>query len=218
MTIRGYLKILLFSGALLVTMQESIAQAPKGFNELKNTTSLQSTLAATSKTTQTISSDFTQVKHMKMLNDKVVSKGKFYFKKEDKIRIEYNTPFQYLLVMNRGQIMVKDGGKTSKINTRNSRTMQSVNKIMMDCMQGTVLDNKDFSVKAYESKEQVLLTLTPVANGMKNLFSRIDVYIARKDNNVDKLIMHEEGGDYTDMNFSNKKLNASLSDALFSVR
>ncbi len=63
------------------------AQAPKGFADVSNTTSLQSSLAATAKNTQTIASDFSQMKHMKMMNDKVSSKGKFYFKKEDKIRI-----------------------------------------------------------------------------------------------------------------------------------
>jgi outer membrane lipoprotein-sorting protein len=195
-----------------------VAQVPQGYTAISNTAYLQTTLAATAKKTQTIASDFTQVKHMKMMNDKVNSKGKFYFKKEDKIRIEYLSPFQYLLVMNGGQIMVKDENKTNKINTRNSKTMQSVNRVMMDCMRGTVFGNKDFSVKAYETKGQYLLQLTPANSNMKGLFARIDVYIEKNDNSVSKLVMNENGGDYTDMNFTNKKINTSLADALFSIR
>ncbi|MFA6056984.1 MAG: outer membrane lipoprotein carrier protein LolA [Taibaiella sp.] len=201
----------------IFTAVKAIAQVPKGYTAINNTTSLQTTLAATAKKTQTIASDFTQVKHMKMMNDKVNSKGKFYFKKEDKIRIEYTSPFQYLLVMSGGQIMVRDENKTNKINTRNSKTMQSVNRVMMDCMRGTVFGNKDFSVKAFETKNQYLLQLTPANSNMKSLFARIDVHIEKSDNSVSKLVMNENGGDYTDMNFTNKKINTNLADALFST-
>lgn len=211
-------KLFLIFALSVFTAIEAIAQAPKGYTVINNTTSLQTALAATAKKTQTIASDFTQVKHMKMMNDKVNSKGKFYFKKEDKIRIEYTSPFQYLLVMNGGQIMVRDENKTNKISTRNSKTMQSVNRVMMDCMRGTVFGNKDFSVKAFETKSQYLLQLTPANSSMKSLFARIDVYIEKSDNNVSKLVMNENGGDYTDMNFTNKKINTNLADALFSTR
>jgi len=194
------------------------AQAPKGFATLANTAPLQAALASSSKNTQSIASDFSQVKHMKMMNDKVSSKGKFYFKKEDKIRIEYTSPFSYLLVMNGGQLMVRDEHKTNKINTRSSKTMQSVNRVMIDCMRGTVFGNRDFAVKAFEAKSQYLLQLIPVNSSMKSLFSRIDVYIEKSDHSVSKLVMNEQGGDYTDMHFTNKKINTGLSDALFSVR
>ncbi|WP_162902820.1 outer membrane lipoprotein carrier protein LolA [Taibaiella koreensis] len=202
----------------LSTLLYAQAQTPAGFKVLSNTAALQTSLAATARSTQTIASDFNQVKHMKMMNDKVSSKGKFYFKKEDKIRIEYVSPFQYLLVMNGGQIMVRDEQKSNKINTRNSKTMQSVNKVMMDCMRGTVFGNKDFDVKAFDSKGQYLLQLIPVNSAMKGLFARIEVYLDKADNSVGKLVMSEQGGDYTEMSFSNKKINTSLSDALFSVR
>lgn len=216
---RSFLKILsLLFLVFNCSIASSYAQAPKGFSEVANTSVLQSSLGTAAKNTQTISSDFNQVKHMKMMNDKVSSKGKFYFKKEDKIRIEYTSPFQYLLVMSGGQIMVRDENKTNKINTRNSKTMQSVNKVMMDCMRGTVFGNKDFSVKAFESKTQYMMQLTPVNSGMKSLFARIDVYIDKSDNSVSKLVMNENGGDYTDMAFTNKKINTPLSDALFNVR
>lgn len=194
------------------------AQAPKGFETMHNTASLQKVLAATAQKTQTISSDFTQIKHMKMMNDIIKSKGKFAFKQQDKIRIEYTSPFQYLLVMAGGQIMVRDENKTNKINTRNSKTMQSVNKIMMDCMRGTVFTNKDFSVNAFENKGQYLMQLTPASASMKSLFAGIDVYIDKTDNSVSKLVMNENGGDFTEMVFTNKKTNTTLADALFNIR
>lgn len=193
-------------------------RAQKGFTQMQNTTALESALTKSAATTQSISSDFVQVKHMKMLSETVNSKGKFYFKQKDKVRIEYQSPFQYLLVMNGGQVLVKEGDKVNRINTRNSKTMQSVNKVMMDCMRGTVFQNSDFEVKALSSDHQYLLVLTPANNAMKSLFAAIHVYINKKDNTVSKLEMKENGGDYTDMSFTNKQNNIPLSDALFSVR
>jgi outer membrane lipoprotein-sorting protein len=202
----------------LVCSQLAIAQVPQGFKAMLAMQQLQQTLAKNAQQTQTISSSFKQTKHMKMMNEKMQSKGLFYYKQTDKIRIEYTHPFTYLLVMNAGQIMVKDENKSNKINTKNSKTMQSVNKVMMDCMRGTVFANKDFSVKAFDSKSQYLMQLTPVNASMKNLFSRVDVYIDKANNGVTKLLMTETGGDYTEMNFSNIVFNSNLSDALFSVR
>lgn len=212
-------RLFVLSALTLLTATAAYAQLPGGFTPVSNTGMVQSALAATASSTQTIASDFSQVKHMKMMNDKVKSKGRFYFKKEDKIRIEYTSPFRYLLVMSGSRIMVQDeNNKSNKINTRNSQTMQSVNRIMMDCMRGTVFGNKDFSVKALESKGQYLLQLMPINSAMKNLFAKIEVYIDKSDNNVNKLVMTENGGDYTEMTFTNKKINTTLADALFAIR
>lgn len=153
-----------------------------------------------------------------MLAEKIKSKGKFYFKKEDKVRIEYTSPFSYLLVMNGGQLLVKDEQKTSKINTKNSKAMQSVNRIMIDCMQGTVMQNKDFKATAYESASAYLLSLAPATDAMKKMFKQIDVYMGRKTLDVDRLTMTETGGDYTDMNFTNTQHNTALNDAIFKVK
>lgn len=191
---------------------------PKGFRPLQNVAAFQQSLSKSTAAVQTIQSDFVQVKHLSLLADKMTSKGKFYYRKEDKVRIEYTTPFQYLLVMNAGQIMVKDEQKTSKINTRNSKTMQSVNRIMIDCMRGTVFTNTDFKVTAYENGTNYLLSLVPANDAMKKMFRQIDVYMAKDNFDVDRLTMTEQGGDFTDMDFSKTQHNVALNDALFKVR
>jgi len=198
--------------------QAPVYAQPAGFAATANTAVLQQSLAKATAATQSISSDFSQVKHMKMLNDKVSSKGKFYYKKDNRIRIEYTTPFKYLVVMNGSSVTVKDDQKTNRISTRSSKAMQSANRIMMDCMTGNVYNNKDFSVKTFESKSQYLLQLSPLTASMKGMFSRIDVFIEKSDYSVTKLQLNENGGDYTEMSFLNKKKNVSLDDALFSVR
>jgi len=190
--------------------------AQTGFVPVKDMNAIKEALIKNNQATQTVSSDFKQTKSMKMLNEKVVSKGLFYYKKSNRIRIEYTSPFQYLLIMNGANIIVKDEQKTSKVNTRNSKSLQSANRIMMDCMTGNVFNNQDFKVQCLAGTGQYLLQLTPVASSMKNLFSRIDIYLEQSDFSVSRLMLHETGGDTTVMDFTNRKKNISLSDALFS--
>lgn len=191
---------------------------PKGYQAVRNVANFQQALSKNSTQVQTITSDFVQVKNMALLEEKIKSKGKFYYKKEDKVRIEYTSPFTYLLVMNAGQVMVKDEQKTSKINTKNSKTMQSVNRIMIDCMRGSVFQNTDFKVTAFENNSSYLLAMVPATDAMKKMFKQIDVYMDKKTMDVDRLTMSELGGDYTDMDFTNTKHNTPLDEAIFKIK
>jgi outer membrane lipoprotein-sorting protein len=207
----GLLSLLLFFSVALMAQ-------PKGYKQIANAAALQQGLQKSTAALQTIQSDFSQTKHLSLLADKITSKGKFYYRKEDKVRIEYTTPFQYLVVMNGGQMMVKDEQKSTKVNTRSSKTMQSVNRIMLDCMRGTVFSNPDFRVTAFENGSNYLLSLIPANDAVKKLFKQIDVYLTRSSFDVDRLTMSEQGGDFTDMDFSHTQHNIALNDALFKVR
>lgn len=153
-----------------------------------------------------------------MLNDKVTSKGKFYYKKSNKVRIEYTLPYQYLMVLNNNQMLVKDEQKSSNYNTRSNKMMQSINNIMLDCMRGTVYQNKEFNVQVLEGSKDYLLQLNPVTTVMKKMFLRIEVYLDKSDLNVIRLNMVEQGGDNSLMTFSNRVMNTNLNESLFATR
>ncbi len=191
---------------------------PNGYTLLKNADAFRQALNQANASKESVVSDFIQTKHLSMLEDKISSKGKFFFKKENRIRIEYIEPYTYLLVMNGGEIMVQDGQKTSRINTRNSKVMQSVNRIIIDCMSGNVFRNGDFSITVYENNSSYLLSLTPVTDVLKKMFSHIDVFLDRKHLDVTRLTMTETGGDFTDMDFKNIRHNTAVNDALFKVK
>ena len=189
----------------------------QAFKPMANTTVLAQKLKDNANTVKSISSNFVQEKHMKMLQDMVKSAGKFYFLQPEKIRIEYTSPFQYLLIMAGGNVVIKDGKKTTRMNIRNNKAMQSVNQVLMDCMRGTVFSNPDFTAKSSESATQYRISLSPKSADLKEYLTGIDIYINKSDFNVTKLIMNEPNGDYTNMMFSHTQNNISLSDALFKV-
>src|SRR5690606_27473502 len=117
---------------------------PSGYVPVKNLTDLKQNMAKNYSQNKTIAADFFQIKSMKLLSEELKSKGKFYFQQPEKLRIQYVSPYQYLVVYNQGLMLVKDESKSNKINTKSSKSMQSLNRIMLDCMSGRVFDNKDF--------------------------------------------------------------------------
>lgn len=206
--------------AIIVFLLISVSSAAQsaGFKKLEDVSSFKTSLAKANANLHDISSDFKQVKNLSLLAEKIQSKGKFYFMKEDKVRIQYTEPYTYLMVMNGTRMLVKDEQKTNKINTGNSKMMQSVNRVMVDCMRGTVMSNPDFKVSAYHNGKQYLLSMIPASPEMKKMFEQVDVYMNKTGFDVEKLVLTEKGGDYTSMDFYNTKHNSSLNEALFKVK
>ena len=86
---------------------------------------------------------------------------------------------------------------------------------MLDCVQGTALENKNFTSIVYENDKQYLLELSPKLKEFKDYFKKINVYIDKKDYSVNKLDMIDSSGDNTVITFSNKQFNIGVSDANF---
>lgn len=179
------------------------------FKELFNTTA---------KATQTIKSDFIQEKELSLLSEKIVSKGKFWFKKENKVRMEYQQPFQYLMIINQNNIYIKDGQKENKISTRSNKLFQQINQVMVDCIQGTVLNNPDYKVNIFENSDGFLVELSPSAKALRDFFKNINIFVSKKDYSVSKLELHEQSGDKTVISYLNKEMNTTLPDALFAIK
>jgi outer membrane lipoprotein-sorting protein len=174
--------------------------------------------AVVAKKTETIKSDFVQEKNLSMLSEKIVSKGKFWFKKDNMLRMEYNRPFEYIMILNKDNIYIKDGQKESKVSTKSSKLFQQINKITVDCVQGTVFSNPDFITKAYENKNTYLIELTPAGKALKEFFKAINVIIDKNDYEVTTIEMDEKSGDNTIIRFTNREINIPIPDAIFAIK
>src|SRR6478609_6322863 len=145
-----------------------------GYSAVNDMAVFKTQFSAAAQKTSSIKSDFVQEKNLGMLAEKIVSKGKFWFKKDNKVRMEYNQPFQYLMILNNNNIYIKDGQKENKISTSSNKLFQQVNKIVVDCVRGTAFSNTDFKVNVFESKQTYLIELTPVAKNLKEIFKNIN--------------------------------------------
>jgi outer membrane lipoprotein-sorting protein len=197
---------------ILFTLPACIALQAQytGYNQLTDIAKFKNEFSTATQKTLTIKSNFVQEKNLSMLTEKIVSKGKFWFKKDNLVRMEYNQPFQYLMILNKDKVFVKDGQKENKVSARSNKLFQQVNKIMIDCMQGTTLSNPDFKTRVFESKSAYLVELVPIVKGLKDIFKNINVMVDKKDYSVNTIEMQEVSGDNTIIHFVNKELNANL--------
>ncbi|HRP55256.1 outer membrane lipoprotein carrier protein LolA [Agriterribacter sp.] len=205
------------TGMLWITAIAAEAQYP-GYALLQNASSFQAQFAAASQKTNTVKSDFVQEKTLSLLAEKIVSKGKFWFKKENAVRMEYTQPFQYLMIINGSNVYIKDNQKENKISTKSNKLFRQINTIMIDCVNGKALQSSDFKVRIFEGKTTFMAELSPVNKNLKTLFSNINMVIEKKDYAVSRIEMHEPSGDGTSIHFVNRQFNIPLADALFAVR
>jgi len=208
---------LLFTAIGLLMILVTQAQY-QGYKPVTDMASFKQDFTTIAQKTQTIKSDFLQEKNLSMLSDKIISKGKFWFKKDNLVRIEYTQPFQYLMVMNQNNVFIKDGQKENKMSTRSNNLFQQINKITVDCIQGTALNNTDFTIKVFENTQGYLIEMTPVTRTLKEFFKNINIAVAKKDYAVTKIDMIEPGGDNTVINFLNRETNTNIPDAIFAIK
>lgn len=203
--------------AAFITLSASVsAVAQSGYTAVKNTQQVKDKFSQTLKTTNSIQSIFKQTKEMKLLKENIVSTGMFYYKKENKIRIEYQKPYTYLVILNNGQMSITDNyGKKTNIKTSNSKSMKAMNGIMIDCMNGNIFNNKDFKSQINENSKEYSIVLTPMTSEMKSMYQQINVFFDKSQLKIQKLVLKELNGDITTMNYSQTQTNVNINDQLF---
>lgn len=166
--------------------------------------------------TQTIKADFTQEKYLNILANKIDSKGKILFKKPNLLRWEYNQPFAYVIILNGKEIIIKDGGNTNSFDIGSSQAFKQINELIINSVQGNVLDEERFEITYKESDRQFLTELIPKEEQLKKFLKGIDIYFSKTDYSVTQVKLIEPEDDYTLISFQNQKMNEPVSNENFS--
>lgn len=190
----------------------------QSFKQVKDTLALKQKVELMSKSVNTIESDFVQEKNLSMLSEKIISKGKFAFKKENQLRWEYSLPYNYLIVINKEKIIIKDDKKTQKYDMNSNKVFKEINDIMISCVQGNIFKSGKFKVTYYENEKYYKLELHPLQKNMKESLKKINMYFDKNVTSVSKLDMIEPNDDFTTLEFINKKLNGNIADNIFTVK
>lgn len=207
-------KVLLF--CLMFCSLAGRGQYP-GYTLLSQPEVFKKTLAQATALTESIQSDFSQEKNLTMLSEKIYSTGKFWFKKKDNLKMEYYKPYSYLIILSNGKIFMKDDQHESKISSHSSKIFQQVNRILLDCMAGTMLENPDFQSRVFENKTAFLIEFSPLTKNLKELYKNINIVLDKIDYSASAVEMIEKSGDKTYIRFQNKVFNAPIPDPIFNI-
>lgn len=200
--------------ALLMATSASAQMKP-----ISNPDELNKRLAAEAKNLESIESDFTQQKYLDVFKEKVTSKGKFYYKKENKICLNYNQPLNYLIVINNGKLKIVSDGKKNIMNLNANPMMNQMQDMITACMVGELSKlSSNYRLSYLEDSKYYRIKIKPVNKAVQAYINEIEIYLDKKDMSVYKLRLSETAVNYTEYEFYNKKFNSQINENVFSTR
>ncbi len=185
--------------------------------EQGNTARIFSEIADSASQVETLTGDFIQEKHLSMLNNVLISTGRFFYKREDKLRWESNDPIVAGFAVN--------GEKAIRWKDDSERTqtfqVQQVPFIKVFTDQVFAWAKADFKKLEKRYRIQVVgdepadLKLFPKSSQEKKYFDHIRIVFALDASHVQMVEVHEPDGDFTLIRFLKMTINRPLSDSLF---
>ena len=204
-----YVLLMCILAALNASAQE------KNENPVKDPAKIINQINLASSKTNTITADFTQVKEMSFMEEKAVSSGKFYFKKDRQLRWEYTVPFTYVIILNDDRVRIIDEGKSKDFDAGSNRMFLEISNVMTGMINGSLLNSSQFATTWSEEAGYYLAELVPSGTTLKDYLASIEIKISKQDFMVEELKMFERSGDFTHIAFRNKKLNETIPAEIF---
>ena len=161
---------------------------------------------------------FVQTKHIALLSDKMVSKGKMYYAQPDKLRWEYVTPYTYTFILNGNQVLLKNSNRADVIDVEKNKMFKEIARLMMNSIMGKSLsDTKSFDISIEERPGEWVASLVPLKRDMKQMWQKLVLHFDISKNSVVKVVMYEQSGDYTVIELFDIKKNKSIDEKIFNI-
>ena len=177
-----YMKILLL--LMFCTVLPMQAQQMKKLTDLKD---FEARLLQEAKNIESIESNFTQIKYLDVFDEKITSKGKFYYKKSNKICMDYAQPMNYLIVINNNQLKIVSDGKKSIMDLHSNKMMNQMQDMLTACMVGDLSNmSPGYVLEYFEDAHYYLIQIKPVSKAVQ-AYINTNVYLTTDE--IGKVVM-----------------------------
>jgi outer membrane lipoprotein-sorting protein len=174
-------------------------------------------IAAGASSVQTLSSDFSQERHLAMMKAPLTSIGKFAYEKPDRLYWEIikPSPMGFVVQGEKARRWSGDSGipETLEIN-REPMIRAIVDQVFAWARADFTWLEKRYRITVTEETAYVL-TLIPLSFQEKKFLASITVAFSEDWTHVRSVELHEKGGDFTRLRFINTLLNPPLPKDLF---
>ena len=147
---------------------------------------------------------FVMTRHSAMLTQDVVSRGRAAYAYPDKVRWEVEQPSPSLFVM--------DGIDAG------DRRQQSLMRNVAKLGEKGLVNETDFIVTVYASPKVWQVDLVPLRRDLSQLFSRITLLTDAGTGELRSIVLSDQGGDTTQLEFSSVVRGEKLDPGLFQKR
>ena len=167
---------------------------------------------------KTMQCDFIQTKHLKMLNDEMVSKGRMYYQQGNRLRWEYTSPYTYTFIINDDKVLLKNSQRNDVIDVNKNKLFKEIARIMMNSVVGNCLqDDKSFKSCISVVGGEWVATLLPLRKDLKQMFQSIMLHFSQKQAVVTQVELTEKNGDKTVIELKNIKTNGPIDANMFAL-
>jgi len=164
---------------------------------------------------ESISSEFSQENRLSVFEETIISNGRFLFRKPDKLRWEYLRP------ITEGFALEGDQGVRWTDTTRTSFSLRSdplMNIVARQLLAWATFDLEWLCAEydiTLEGESPVVLKLVPKGSDTALVLKHLLIEFSLSSNTVQRVELHEQGGDLTRILFKNPQVNTPLDDGMF---
>lgn len=173
-----------------------------------------SELEEKSRTTRSITCDFTETRHLQILADEVVREGRFCYCAPARMVLDFVSGDR--IVMAGERFVLRTQGHTTSARMNSNPMLRQLQTILDACMTGN-LDRLRLSghLELEADERTYRLQLVPAARGAARYVDRIVLSFDRRDMTLDELRLEQPSGDFTCYRFRNKRLNEPIDETVF---
>ncbi len=163
---------------------------------------------------KSVSAEFIQEKHMKILVQPLISTGIFHFQTPGSLRWEYRSPIQNILLMN-------NEGTARFVKTKNGWTqdagaglqgMQMVLEQITQWLSGEFENNPVFSARLEPDRK---IVLTPREASVARMIQRVELLLSPTAGIMNAVIIYESDDSFTKLVFKNPVINQPIKPSIF---
>jgi outer membrane lipoprotein-sorting protein len=154
---------------------------------------------------QTIFTRFTQERHLSLFEEPLRSEGYLCFQKPGHVRWETTTPYRSILLSDGAGVAQFEwlDGKWSKLELGLADALQHVLAQIAGVMEGQYSAKSGaYSASVKTEAAGPVITLVPQEERIRKVMAQIEVHLAADLKAVRRVVLRENGGDYTDIQFT----------------
>lgn len=169
----------------------------------------------TAQATKSIKSDFTQTKHLSILDNDIISEGILVFKAPNLVKWEYTKPYKNTAIFKNDKLLVNNEGKKEEMDLSSNRLFRSLNTLIVNSIRGDMFDENQFEISYLKDSNGYLVTFIPKDKRLKKFITAFELKFEGDSTQVTDVKLLEPNEDYTLIVFKNKQINPSVSDVIF---
>ncbi len=167
--------------------------------------------------TRTVSARFTQTKHLSLLDEPLVSTGRFIFKRPDRVRLDIDTPRAATVLVNGRDIAIPGMSESDKRQIGMTPMAQLFTELGAMFGGSPSALSQHFDVEAHAVPHGVAVTLIPRLPDWQRLFRRIELTFTDPQLVLSAMRLDDALGDQLEITMTDVQRNADIPDTAFQL-